>query len=120
MPTLLPEIQFYILDTKYLCIGTFFSFVKLFKNQSFQAKDGDQFAKDSLTAENKFSRAPYYGSILNPFKIPKLACAGRLDARSEGLLIFSNDGKFCREIIGRQMTKFMAFLYDSVKVLQFN
>ena len=59
-----------------------------------------RFAKDLLSFRNQDRKCPLYRKIKHqPYKMRKLACAGRLDAESAGLLIFTQNGKLAKSII---------------------
>ena len=59
-----------------------------------------RFAKDLLSFRNQDRKCPLYRKIKHqPYKMRKLACAGRLDADSSGLLIFTQNGTLAKSII---------------------
>ena len=59
-----------------------------------------RFAKDLLSFRNQDRKCSSYRKIKHqPYKMRKLACAGRLDAESAGLLIFTQNGKLAKSII---------------------
>lgn len=63
---------------------------------SAQPEDGHEPAIVLLTKERRHDR----GRPLNPRKLEKLAVAGRLDINSSGLLVFTQDGRIARQLVG--------------------
>lgn len=56
-------------------------------------------ALELLTLENRDSRDKEHDS-LNPQKLKSLAVAGRLDIDSQGLLVFTQNGRIAKKLIG--------------------
>jgi len=72
-----------------------------FISQSSDPSPRQRFAKDLLTFKNQDRKCLFYRKIKKqPYNARKLACAGRLDAESSGLLIFTQNGKLAKQIIG--------------------
>jgi 23S rRNA pseudouridine2604 synthase len=63
---------------------------------SSQAEDGYQPSIKLLKPENFYGA----GKKINPLNLENLAVAGRLDIDSQGLLIFTQDGRVAKKIIG--------------------
>src|SRR6185369_14220999 len=65
-----------------------------------QAEDGYQPASVLIRPENRWAedRAPY---TFKPSQLRGLAPAGRLDIDSTGLIVFTQDGRVARRLIGR-------------------
>jgi 23S rRNA pseudouridine2604 synthase len=54
-----------------------------------------------LTAENRACRRRSKQQVVsNPYRLPKLAVTGRLDAQSSGLLLFTQSGTLAQKVIG--------------------
>jgi 23S rRNA pseudouridine2604 synthase len=80
---------------------------------SCQPYDGDKYHSTSavqlLTSANYHynsdnKSAPKNPSILEPYRLPRLAAAGRLDINSTGLLLFTQCGVTARTIVGPDST----------------
>lgn len=67
---------------------------------SSQAEEGYEPAKVLLTPERRDPRDR--GPMINPSKVAKLAVAGRLDINSSGLLVFTQDGRIAKQLVGDQ------------------
>lgn len=65
---------------------------------SSQPEPGYEPAIRLITQENQFSPRP--GEKLTKLHLEKLAVAGRLDIDSQGLLLFTQDGRIAKKIIG--------------------
>ena len=65
---------------------------------SAQPEDGYRPAIELITAENQDPQFP--GPRLQSRHFPGLAVAGRLDIDSRGLLVFTQDGRIARQLIG--------------------
>jgi 23S rRNA pseudouridine2604 synthase len=69
-------------------------------------EDGYEPAVVLLTAENFFelenSKINYHPTekLIEPYRLNNLAAAGRLDIDSQGLMIFTQDGRIAKKIIG--------------------
>ena len=58
-----------------------------------------------LTADNRWGKQQRHPNhVANPHRLSKLAVAGRLDAQSSGLLLFTQSGKLAQQIIGPDST----------------
>ena len=78
-----------------------------FISQAVNAREGQRFAWQLLTWENQapsctYGRGGMDGTaVREPFKLRKLGCCGRLDLDSSGLLVFSQDGRVARSLVGQ-------------------
>lgn len=77
-----------------------------FISQAINPRPGQRFAWQLLTWDNQY-RGCEYGRkdadrrlTVEPSRLLKLACCGRLDLDSSGLLLFSQDGRVAKNIIG--------------------
>ena len=70
---------------------------KSFLSPSTEPRGNKQFARDILTRQNL--RGQWARSI-QPSDLPGLTCAGRLDADSSGLLLWTDDESLVQHIIG--------------------
>lgn len=74
-----------------------------FISQATNPRPGQRFAWQLLTWANQ-SRLCSHGrgksELLEPLGLKKLGCCGRLDQDSSGLLIFSQDGRIARRLVG--------------------
>lgn len=68
---------------------------------STQAEKGYPEAIELITPANQYKKK---GPGLNPSHLKKLAVAGRLDIDSKGLLIFTQDGSFAKQIVSKDST----------------
>ena len=83
-----------------------------FISQAINARPRQRFSWQLLTWENQAKRCKYnrIGSSLKygkggekePLSLSKLGCCGRLDVDSTGLLLFTQDGRIARSIIGKK------------------
>lgn len=62
-------------------------------------RNNQRLAVQLLVPKNRERRCQYQGPV--PRFLVKLACAGRLDADSSGLLLFTQDGSLAKKIIGK-------------------
>ena len=73
-------------------------------SQSSEPLPHQSFAQDLLTWANHFSLGGQDNVDLRtgrpPARLPKMACAGRLDEASSGLLVFTQHGAIARSIVG--------------------
>lgn len=65
---------------------------------SAQPEDGYEPAITLLTPDRRDPTDR--GKACNPSRLPKLAVAGRLDINSTGLLVFTQDGRIAKQLIG--------------------
>jgi 23S rRNA pseudouridine2604 synthase len=74
-----------------------------FISQAANPRPGQRFAWQLLTWANQSPLCAYGrhdDSALEPLHIYKLGCCGRLDQDSSGLLVFSQDGRVARRMVG--------------------